>query len=262
MSTAVTNLFEFKPYRDNDYKVTVYADKYKQLVKATLYRIVRHSVFEYGASPIAELDRYGSHKHTYIIKVFFYRNEALLDVYRYLFNSVSELFGLPKASVNVLNMGNVVVYEVEVYGLKHVFRQPTTGAMIGWTAVMKNSRAKVLTNLHRFIRFRDIQESVAREIEELWHAVDKACDDMHSIAYNVRRMVRDSDAVKHIDKYLNLCRKARHFIRVVKIDAGGIFTSRYRSAEDIAMALKSWLHRLSQSLEELKQAYTYVTLTS
>jgi len=270
MSTAVSRLFEFKPYCDSDYKVSVSVDRYKRLVKATLYRIVRHRVFVYGAgerdeeslSPLARIERYGIFEHTYIVKVFFYRNEALLDVYRALFNSVSELLGLPKAIVNILNMGSVVVYEVEVEGLKHVFRQRTAGAKIGWTVMMKNSRAKVLTDLHRFIRFRDIPESIAREIEELRHAVDKARAEICDIAYNVRHMARDKDAVKSLDKYLDLCHEARHFLRVVEIDVGGIFMSRYRSTEEIAKALKSWLHKLSTALEELKQTYAYITLTS
>jgi hypothetical protein len=268
MSTAVSSLFEFKHYRDRDYLVTVSVDRYKQLAKATLYHITRRRVFAYGAgerdeeslSPLARLERYGIFEHTYIVKVFFYRNEALLGVYGTLFKSASELLGLPRASVNVLNIGGVVVYEVEVEGLKHVFRGSTTGAKLGWTVVMKNSRAKVLADLHKFARFRDIPESLAREIDELWHRVNKACDEVCYIVYNTRRMI-DEEARKQLDKYYDLCYDARHLLKTFSMDFGGIFISKYRSAEYVAKVLRSWLQRLSTALEELKQTYAYIALT-
>jgi len=268
MSTAVSSLFELKRYRDSDYLVSVSVDRYKQLAKATLYRIARRRVFVYGAgerdeeslSPIAEIDRYGSCEHTYIVKVFFCRNEALLDVYRTLFKSASELLGLPRASINVLNIGGVVVYEVEVEGLKHVFRQPTTGARLGWTVVMKNRRAKVLADLHKFMRFRDIPEGLAREIDELWHRVDKARDEVCYMVYSIRRMIGE-EARKQLDKHYDMCHDARHLLRTFSMDFGGIFISNYRSAEDVAKVLRSWLQRLSTALEELKQTYAYIALT-
>jgi hypothetical protein len=268
MSTAVASLFEFKPYRDKDYLVTVSADRYKQLVKATLHRISRRRVFDYGAGErdeeslwtLARLERYGIFEHTYIVKVFFYRNEYLLGVYMDLFKSISEFFGLPRASVNVLNIGGRTVYEVEVEGLKHVFREPTTGTRLGWTVVMKNSRAKVLADLHKFVRFRDIPESLAREIDELWHRVDKARDEVCYMVHSIRRMIGE-EARKQLDKHYDLCHDARHLLKTFSMDFGGIFISKYRSAEDVAKVLRSWLQRLSTALEELKQTYAYIALT-
>jgi hypothetical protein len=258
-------LFGFRPCSDGSYVVKVRRDKYKQLAKSTLYYVYKYVYTYYNMEftkfyPIAVIERYGSLLigYTYIAKIsFHYYRSDRRELYTSLVDSVSKVFGLPRISINEAGSSEI---EVEVEGYGYVFRTLTRG----WTVLAKNRIAKVLIDMRKFVRFRDIPKKyeVEQELDQLYQAVDSMVDEMHRIIYIIKKIAGDRDT-SELGKYIYLADRARHFIRSIDLDPSvGVYLAQFENIEKLVNAMRRWQQKLSTALEELKQLYAYITLTT
>jgi len=259
----VSCLFGFIPCSDGSYVVKVRRDKYKQLAKSTLYYVYKYVDTYYNMEfakfyPIAVIEMYGSLLvgYTYIAKVSFqyYRSERR-ELYTSLVDRISKVFGVPRIRINEIRSSEI---EVEVEGYRYVFRTLTRG----WTVLAKNRTAKVLVDLRKFARFRDTPHDVEHEIEQLYQVVDDMVNEIHNIIYNIKKIARDRDT-SELGKYIYLADRARQFIRSIDLDPSiGVYLAQFKNTEKLVNAMRRWQQKLSTALEELKQLYAYITLTT
>lgn len=259
----VSCLFGFIPCSDGSYVVKVRRDKYKQLAKSTLCYVYKYVDTYYNMEftklyPIAVIERYGSWLigYTYVAKVSFhyYRSERR-ELYTSLLDSISKVFGVPRIRINEIRSSEI---EVEVEGYGYVFRTTTRG----WTVLAKNRTAKVLVNLRKFVKFRDTPQEVKHEIDQLYQVVNDMVDEIRSIIYNIKKIARDRDT-SELGKYIYLADRARHFIRSIDLDPSvGVYLAQFDNIEKLVNELRKWQQKLSTALEELKQLYAYITLST
>jgi hypothetical protein len=87
-------------------------------------------------------------------------------------------------------------------------------------------------------------------------------DEIRSIIYNIKKIARDRDT-SELGKYIYLADRARHFIRSIDLDPSvGVYLAQFDNIEKLVNELRKWQQKLSTALEELKQLYAYITLST
>jgi len=252
---VVESWVNFEPYVTNIYKVTVHRDRYKQLLRSTLYLLAGLPDRWFK---MAVLERYGSTEYTYIAKLFIPRTESVKDVYQAIFDALSTTFGLPKIKLETKALREfdpvtpIIIYELDIEGSIYSYR--TTGALYkALSTVVKNDKIKVMANVRRFARVDRVPSDKLTKFMNIFVDVISLKHEMSSLLQELQMNTDISS--DEIEPYRNLYYEIVDTLRGIDTSEDGVYLSIFRTIEEAINSLNKIAEQMRNAIIELKKLY-------